>query len=110
MTTIDVDDKLPLLDPEERQELKDLEDKIVDVYAVLKTTNNDIHSLLEKYQDHCRTFDAGALKPPSTNFDPVHFALKERLKDVKSYQQEVETQRIKLRGTIDTVRVERACS
>ena len=94
--------KLIIIQVEERQQLKELEDQILDVVLVLDSTSDTIVSLIENYrrfsQDHrlLGRCDGG-------NNDAIDLAFQEKHRDVHNSKKKVQTLHAKLKSTIELV-------
>ena len=91
------------VDVQERQNLKDLEDQIIDIMTVLESTKDTIVSLLEKYSQCRRDFGRGVDMSDDAGFDPIDFALREKRRDVDSNRKKVKTLHVKIKSTIELV-------
>lgn len=87
---------------EERQDLKELDDQILDVILVLDSTNDTILSLIQNYrrfrQDPC-VWEV----PDGGSCDSIDFAFQEKLRDVSSSRKKAQTLHAKLKSTIELV-------
>lgn len=99
VASVDEKDPLRMADFEERQRLKDSEDRLIDILLILDTTGDTITSLLDRYQEFCidrdRTLDSG----DRVGSDFIVCALQERQKDVHSSRNKVKTLLKKVQGT-----------
>ena len=103
VASIEAVDPMQSVDVEERQQLKDLEDQIIDVMTVLESIKDTIMSLLEKYNQCRRDFGRKVDGSDDAGFDPVDYALREKQRDVVSNRKKVETLHIKIKSTIELV-------
>ena len=96
--------KLITIQVEERQQLKEFEDQLLDVILVLDSTSDTIVSLIESYrrfrQDPCVCIWE---EPGNGSSDAIHVALQEKQKDVCSSRKNVQTLHAKLKSTIELV-------
>lgn len=96
--------KLITFQVEERQQLKDLEDQILDVILVLESTSDTIVSLIENYRgfrrDPCVCVWA---RSGDGNSDAINAAFQEKHSDVCSSKKKVQTLHAKLKSTIELV-------
>ncbi|KAI4159818.1 MAG: hypothetical protein LQ342_006236 [Letrouitia transgressa] len=92
-------DPLQLLDIEERQVLKDFEDRIIDNLLVLDSTESTITSLIENY-DRFILYKPAQQETNIESFDPVAVALLEKKKEVNFCRTKVETLHAKVQGSI----------
>ena len=87
---------------EERQQLKELEDQILDVILVLDSTSDTIVSLTENYrrfrQDPCVWEELG-----DGTSDAIDVAFQEKQNDVCSNKKKLQTLHAKLKSTIELV-------
>lgn len=92
---------LQVLDFEERQVLKDFEDKILDVLLALDSTTHTINTLMEKYHQFCQ--DPSFFDPEAGTdvYDFVAIALHEKKQEVVLTRTKVETLHSKVKNTID---------
>lgn len=95
-------DPLQLLDIEERQVLKDFEDRIIDNLLVLDSTESTITSLIENY-DRFILYKPAQQETNIESFDPVAVALLEKKKEVNFCRTKVETLHAKVQGSIKLV-------
>ncbi|CAD6565853.1 MAG: hypothetical protein ASARMPRED_008012 [Alectoria sarmentosa] len=97
VASIDGKDPAQLLDVEERQYLKELEDQILDVILVLGSTCDAILSLIENYrrfrQDPCVWEE-----PDDGDYDAIDIAFQEKLRDVSSNREKARTLHAKLKS------------
>ena len=96
--------KLIIVQVEERQQLKELEDQILDVILVLDSTDDTIVSLIENYrrfrQDPCVCMWE---EPGDVESDAMIVAFQEKQRDVYSSKKKVQTLHAKLKSTIELV-------
>ena len=94
--------KLIAIQVGERQQLKDLEDQILDVMLVLDSTHETIVSLIENYrrfrQHPCISNDLG-----DGDSDAIDAAFQEKQKEICSSTQKVQIVHAKLKSTIELV-------
>lgn len=104
MTSVDDKDQLQLLDIEERQVLKNIEDQIVDILLILDSTSDTISSVTEMYKQFC---DASPSISQDVNdeLDLISFSLHEKQRDVVHNRRKVETLLVKVQGTAKLVRI-----
>lgn len=86
-----------------RQYLKDLEDRIIDVRNVLDSTGDLIVSIIDQYRQFRRDSQGGTYEQEHGEFDAIESALREKQRDVMSYQKTMESLHTKLKSTIKTV-------
>lgn len=110
---------------QERQDLKDIEDQIVDILLVLDSTSDTISSVIEMYKQFCHDSSipsAGEEAPLSrkkfspgegisqslkeNEFDLISFSLHEKQRDVVQHRKKVETLHVKVQGTAKLVRIQ----
>ena len=92
-----------LLDVEERQKLKESEDQIIDILAVLTSTADTISSMIQNYNEFCQDFSAPLKSTSDIKLDLVHYALQEKLREVHLNQEKVKALHVKVQGTISLV-------
>src|SRR6266498_1408898 len=73
---------LILVEFEERQKLKQVEDKILDVKTVLDSTLDTVSSLIEKYTDLTKAEDVTFSEPTTPQRDFILFALQEKKREI----------------------------
>ena len=103
MASIDEKDPLRVADFEERQSLKDFEDRLIDILLIFDTTRDTITSLLDRYQEFCIDCDSTSDGGDRMGSDFIFSALHDRQKDVLSNRNKVETLHKKVQGTINLV-------
>ena len=103
MASVDEKNSLRLLDVDERQNIKDLEDQIVDVLLALDSTNDTILSLLEKYRQFCQDTEGNLEDTKDRSFDLIDCAFRDKQREVHSSRKKVETLYTKLQGTTNLV-------
>ncbi|KAL9136704.1 MAG: hypothetical protein Q9175_002081 [Cornicularia normoerica] len=99
VASIDEKDPLQLADFEERQRLKDFEDRLIDILLIFDATSDTITSLLDRYQEFCIGYDSTSDGGDGTESDFIICALQERQKDVLSSRNKVKTLHKKVQGT-----------
>lgn len=98
-------DPSQLVNIEERQILKDLDDRLIDIQLILDSTLSTVTSLLDTYKRYCKDTKANLVHDESDDFDLVEAALREQERAVGSYRKQIETLHIKVQGTIQLVGV-----
>ena len=94
---------LPSINVEERQHLKDFEDRVIDIIMVLDATIETITSLHEKYNQF-RFYASRDLEDSSDeNFDAIDLALQEKQHEVESNRRKVQNLRTKVQSTTELV-------
>jgi hypothetical protein len=88
---------------EERQRLKQVEDKVLDVVMVLDSTLDTVSSLLEKYTELRRQNDAPFEDPSSSTQDSIVFALQEKRREVLLIRKKIDALHAKVQGTMQLV-------
>ena len=86
-----------------RQYLKDLEDRTIDVRNVLDSTGDLIGSVIDQYRQFRRDSEGVTYEQENGELDIIDSALREKQRDVISYQKTMETLHMKLKSTIETV-------
>ena len=106
MASVDETDPLQLLDIEEHQSLKDLEDQMVDIILVLETTVDLILTLQGQYMQFNRDSGRKSEKVDDNEdwADAIGIAFQEKQKDAISSRRKVETLLAKVKGTVKLVR------
>ncbi|KAI4188619.1 MAG: hypothetical protein LQ346_005282 [Caloplaca aetnensis] len=94
IASIDDQDPLKLLDIEERQALKDFEDKVLDVLLALDSTTHTIETLTEKYNRLCQDQTFFGEEVGRGDYDCIAVALQEK-------GQEIVLTRTKLSSLLD---------
>ncbi|MCJ1242727.1 hypothetical protein MMC14_010736 [Varicellaria rhodocarpa] len=99
--TASVDESaVQLLDITERQELKDVQDQVIDILVVLDSTSDTIESMIEKYKQFNQDCDDPQGNYSDIEFDAIQSALQEKRREVFLNRKKVETLHTKVRGTI----------
>ncbi|KAL9002194.1 MAG: hypothetical protein Q9188_004864 [Gyalolechia gomerana] len=101
LASIKDQDPLQLLDFEDRQILKDFEDKILDVLLALDSTTHNISTLMEKYHQLCQDLGFFKQNAGQENFDCIAVALHEKRQEVTWTRTKVETLHSKVKNTTD---------
>lgn len=101
--SVDLDDPLRLANFEERQMLKDSEDRLIDMLLILDATCDTITSLLDRYQCFRVGFDSNWDDGNRVGSDLIVCALQERQKDVQSSRNKVKSLHKKVQGTTNLV-------
>lgn len=104
MASVEEKDPLQVLDIQESQLLKDLEDQIIDVLLVLDSTADTISSVAEMYKQFCRNSLAISQDVNDDEFDLISFSLQEKQRDTIQNRKKVETLQAKIQGTANLVR------
>ena len=94
---------LPLPDVDQRQILKELEDRLIDILLSLDSTHDTVHSLAEKYDEFSRDRALSMAEEEPGASDLVALAFREKLMEVKSYRKKVETLYTKVERTTSLV-------
>lgn len=87
---------------EERQNLKELEDQILDVILVLDSTSDTILSLIENYRQFRQDLSVRE-EANDGGYDAIDVAFQEKLRDVSFNRMKVQTLNAKLKSTIELV-------
>ena len=95
---------MQLLDITERQELKDVQDQVIDILVVLDSTSDTIESMIEKYKQFNQDCDDPQGNSSDIEFDAIQSALQEKQREVFLNRKKVETLHTKVQGTISLVR------
>lgn len=103
MASTEEKDPLNFLDVEERQELKDFEDQIIDILLVLDSTSDTIYSLSKMYKQFHHDLDETREGADGYIFDSIAFALQEKQCEVHYSRKKVYALHTKLQGTIKLV-------
>lgn len=99
VASVEEKDPLQVLDIQESQLLKDLEDQIIDVLLVLDSTADTISSVAEMYKQFCRNSLAISQDVNDDEFDLISFSLQEKQRDTIQNRKKVETLQAKIQGT-----------
>ena len=85
---------------EERQLLKEIEDRLIDLGSMLSSTDDIVATLLEKYKAFSlnSTSRKSVTSDTRLDIDPILSGLEERAKDVLLYRQQVDALRAKVKG------------
>ena len=104
MAEVAEDGPIRITELEERQKLKQMEDRILDLQVILSSTLDTIIALLENYRLAC----AQNSQHPSWSAVPDHefipIALEEKRRDILLYCMRIESLRSKVQGTSQLVR------
>ena len=96
--------KLITIQVEERQQLKEFEDQILDIILVLDSTSETIVSLLENYRRFRQDLSVCVWEDTGDgSTDALDVAFREKQRDVCSSKLKVQTLHAKLKSTIDLV-------
>ena len=104
MLVADVDGKgegLPI-EVQSRQQLKDLEDQIIDVLLILGSTYDTIMAFVRKYEEFCRIRNESAINLDES-MDSIQLALQEKQREVEILQRKVKALHKKVNGTTSLV-------
>src|SRR6266536_5020206 len=97
---------LILVEFEERQKLKQVEDKILDVKTVLDSTLDTVSSLIEKYTDLTKAEDVTYVtfsEPTTPQRDFILFALQEKKREIVLIRKKIDVLHAKVQGTTKLV-------
>ncbi len=94
---------LILVEFEERQKLKQVEDKILDVKTVLDSTLDTVSSLIEKYTDLTKAEDVTFSEPTTPQRDFILFALQEKKREIVLIRKKIDVLHAKVQGTTKLV-------
>ena len=109
MLVASIDEKDPgngsiqLLGVEERQNLKEMEDQLIDILMILDSTEDTLLLMLAKYREFCQEAKIVLEDGFDEGLDPIHCALQERKRDVHWNRKKVETLHTKIQGTTNLV-------
>ena len=109
MLVASIDEKDPrsgsmqLLGVEERQNLKEMEDQLIDILMILDSTEDTLLLMLEKYREFCQEAKVVLEDGFDEGLDPIDCALQERKRDVHWNRRKVETLHTKIQGTTNLV-------
>lgn len=104
MASVDKKDQLQLLDIQERQVLRDTEDRIIDLLLILDSTSDTISSLIEMYKQFCHD-SCDISQYVKDEFDLISFSLRETQLDVIHNRKKAEALHVKVQGTANLVGV-----
>lgn len=99
VASIDQTDPLQLADFEERQRLKDFEDRLIDLLLIFDANYDTLTSLLDRYQDFCINCHSTSEDGDRRKSDFIVDALQEKQKDIYSSRNKIKTLHTKVRGT-----------
>ncbi len=103
MASIDDDSPIRITEFEERQRLKQMEDKILDLLIIMDSTLDTIDSLSQRYREFRSATTVAVERAPLLDGDSISFALAEKRRDVLLYRSKVEALRAKVKGTTNLV-------
>lgn len=103
VASVDEKDPLRLADFEERQWLKDFEDRLIDVLLIFDATYDTITSILDRYHKFRISCDSTWYDCTDLESDFIVCALQERRKDVLSGRNKIKTLHKKVQGTTNLV-------
>jgi hypothetical protein len=103
MASIEDDSPIRITEFEERQRLKQMEDKILDLLIIMDSTLDTIDSLSQAYRDFCSRTLLKIQEASIPENGSVSFALAEKRRDVLLYRSKVEALRSKVKGTTKLV-------
>ncbi len=83
--------------------MKDLEDRTIDARNVLDSTGDLIGSFIDQYRQFRKDSEGETYEQENGDFDAIDSALREKQREVISYQKTMETLHMKLKSTIETV-------
>ena len=104
VAAIDAKSPVELLDNEERQELKEIQDQVIDIFVVLDSTLDTIAFMIEKYEQFCRDINSSPADLTDVGLDPIQLALREKQQEVQLSKKKVKALEKKVQGTINLVR------
>ena len=104
MASIDGKHSLQVLDIQEHQLLKDLEDQVIDARLDLDSTADTISSVAEMYKQFCRDSPAISQDVNDDEFDLISFSLQEKQRDIIQNRKKFEALHVKVQGTVALVR------
>lgn len=90
---------------DERQILKDSEDRLINNLLILHSTLETITSLVSVYNQFRRDCGTGEEDGCADKIDLIEMALQEQHREVGSYRRQMETLRMKVQGSIHLVKV-----
>ena len=105
VASIEEKDPVHVLNIDERQILKDFEDRLVDSMLILDTTADTIASLSRNYQSYCRACKTLSHDVTMEDPDTVLLTLQEQGREVESSKRNIETLHRKVQGSIQLVRM-----
>jgi len=85
---------------EERQLLKQIEDRLIDLGTILSSTGDIVAILLERYKAFSlnSTSHKSVVSETRLDTDPILSGMEERAKDILLYRQQVDALRAKVKG------------
>jgi len=93
------------LDYDQEQELKQVEDQIVDILVSLDSTLDTITALLNIYEHFNKTFGRDLEESSIDDWDAIKLTFREKQQDIIYMKQKVEALSSKLQGTKALVRI-----
>jgi hypothetical protein len=104
---------IQLVDYEEQQQLKQIEDKVLDVVIVLDSTLDTVTSLIEKYTYLKRQMKSQMKRQNDASFedssnlpsDSIMFGLREKRREVLLVRKKIDALHAKVQGTMKLVRM-----
>ena len=103
VASVDENDPLRLADFEERQWLKDFEDRLIDILLIFDATYDTITSILDRYHKFRISCDSTWYDRNDVESDFIVCALQERQKDVLSSRNKIKMLHKKVQGTTNLV-------
>ena len=103
VASVDEKDPLRLADFEERQRLKEFEDRLIDILLIFDATYDTITCILDRYHRFRNGCDSILYDGNDMESDFIVCALQERRKDVLFSRNKVKTLHKKVQGTTNLV-------
>lgn len=103
MASTESDGPVRITDFEERQQLKLVEDRILDLLIIMESTLDTIDSLSRVYREFCSTTAAQHPDEDLNDNDLISFGLAEKRRGVLLYRRKIEALLSKLKSTTKLV-------
>ena len=85
-----------------RQEIKDLEDQIIDVRLILDNTYDTTIALIQKYEQYCLSATKSSINMDES-VDSIRLSLEDKKRDIELARRKIDALQKKLKGTISLV-------
>ena len=85
-----------------RQEIKDLEDQIIDVRLILDNTYDTTITLIQKYEQYCLIATKSSINMDES-VDSIRLSLEDKMRDIELARRKIDALQKKLKGTISLV-------
>ena len=102
MAEIDEQDPIYALGLDQRQQMKNIQDELMDIILVLDTISDTVHALRQSYMEYCSLTDPNGVVNETS--DMVYRALLQKFNELALHKKAVEALHEKIQGTIGLVR------